>query len=848
MIAEGARTGLIFLLGLLFALALVPPAIAAGRRFGMQVRPRLHASSLQKVSYLGGVGTAAAAVLAIAIGHGLGPAEWAVLGGGAVVLLLGLVDDAKAPAGVGPKVRLLVQVAAAGGVWWFGLRGYYPAGPEAAFAVFVLVASANAFNLLDNMDGVAASTTLGTGSGIVLVGLFASAPEAVPVPAAVAGAAAGFLRYNVRPAKVYLGDSGALFLGFVLGAGALLAGPRLGAGWELVAVTTMLAVPATDVWVATTSRFLGGRALLAGGTDHASHRLARLGLSPTQVSSIHGCAALAAAGTVALSMETTSSLMVAAIALFALAGLGLLAVRPGGRARPRWGRRIVASIGIGVAAAILLAVPPAISGARRLADSRMALERAVSKVSDFDLRAAEEEFGLAAALAVEAEREMGSPLTKPVRLMPVARENVRAAKALAEGARLIAFAGRNTIRAAGAFPKEAGVTRVGLSQGSIPTQDFSEAAGHLDAAAAQVDRAVQVTQSTRGPLVGPVGSARRQFLDEGRGLRSVLVKAAEAARLLPVIFGSEGEKTWFLAIQNPVEVRATGGFLGAFGILRASEGRLRLAQLESNVALPDVAEPPVATEEFVARYGRFRARSMWQNVNMTPDFPTAARLMAEMWQRGTGELPDGVISVDATGLAGLLEVVGPVEVPGLGIIDHSNLAELALNEAYIRFPKKEDRAKALLEVGRTVWSRILAPEFTDLRALADPIARAVVDKHLMVWIPGHEAALGRLGVSGRVAAPGDADYLLVVGQNAAANKVDYYAKRRLQYRIEVRRDGSFTGRLDAVLENGTPLPLPESLIGPYSPTDPPGLNRSYLSVYPAPGTGILAAFLDGRPA
>lgn len=505
----------------------------------------------------------------------------------------------------------------------------------------------------------------------------------------------------------------------------------------------------------------------------------------------------------------------------------------------------IVTLSAGLLAMLVLALPPVIAATSHLSGARAAFVRAAEAAHGFDVDNAKRAFREAESRAADAKASLGSPLVGPARYLPVIRDNLEAATVLADAAATVAVAAQ---KAADAFPTGTEGLRLGLIRGRIQADAWFSASTRLAKAADRVWWGIARVRSSRGVLVPPLAGARSEFLTKAEQTGRALRDAADIARLVPVVFGADRSRTWFLAIQNPAELRATGGLLGAFGILKAEGGRLALERFESNLGLPAVRELPEMPEDFLARYERFEPRLIWQNANVTPDFPTAARMIAAMWRQSTDQAIDGVIAIDAVGLAGLLEVVGPITMPEVGQITADNFLSLALNDAYVRFPEKTQRVDFLLEVGREVWRQILSGEFTDPRAFAHPLGRAAAERHIEVWIPGEEAVLKRLGVGGGLDARPGADYLLVVGQNAAANKLDYYARRRITYRVQIGRSGEVAGLITVRLENPAPSSgLPRYVLGPFLEGDPPGLNRSYTSVYVPLATGVVKAQQDGVP-
>jgi UDP-N-acetylmuramyl pentapeptide phosphotransferase/UDP-N-acetylglucosamine-1-phosphate transferase len=838
--------GLAFVIAVAAALVLMPLAVAAGRRLGFEVRPRLHGRGGPRVSYLGGAALALATCVAVVAAGDLrrdGP----LLAGGLALLGLGLLDDRLGPAGLGRGVRIVAEACVAFAVWWTALRPHTAGGAfEGFLTVAGLVAAVNAFNLLDNMDGVCGATATAIALGLAALGLLAGRPGLSVLAAAAAGASLGFLRYNFGRARLYLGNGGATFLGLILGVSAFRSGLAFGPGWGPLAALAILALPATDTAVVTLSRWLAARPVGKGGTDHLSHRLVRLRLSTAGAAAVHGAAALAASGGVALAVKLGHRPILGVLAAFGVAGAGMLAVRGYDDATPHRVRHLALGATAALACGALAGVPSVLSAASALREARSQFASGVAAARGLDLPRAERAFARAGQRSAQAQRALGSPLTAVASVLPVLANNLSAARSLASGAGSMAEAAREALAAGDLFPKGPDGPHFGLVQDQIPAAPWQEAQQHLSRSVQLADLALSGVRSNGGQLVGRVALARRQFLQEGQRVLGTLQQARDAVSLVPEIFGTDGPHTWFLAIENPVEARATGGFLGAFGILKADGGRLSIARFDSDLGLPAVARPPAASAEFMARYDRFDARAMWQNVNMTPDFPTAASLMAGMWQQATGTRVDGVISLDAQALDELLRLVGPVTVTGGETISADNFLPVALNQAYVRFPQKQQRVSYLLDVARVVWSRISAGHVGKLGAVAGSLGRAIRGKHLLVWIPGREALLGRLGVAGGLDPQRGTDYLLVVGQNAAGNKVDYYAERSIDYTVQIGSDGLLRSSLGIRLTNAVPASVTAPfIVGPYLPTDPVGLNRSYVSVYMPRTSGIVSARVGG---
>ena len=317
-----------FGMALLGSLAAMPTAVAAGSRLGVMVRPRLFGRGDRWVCPLGGAALAmVASVVVLATGDGSRPI-WALLAGGLALLALGLFDD-RGRKGLSPGARLSIEGLVATAAWWAGLRPDFSAVPgmDLALTVFFLVAASNAFNLLDNMDGVAGATAVVSAAGILVLAALFGDPILAGLAAAVGGASLGFLHHNLAGRTVFLGNGGALFLGFVLGGAALMLPLPLSGPWSLAAAVTIMAVPAADTTLVILARTFAGRPVAEGGTDHASHRLVALGFTPLRSALAHATGAAVAAGSVGMAAGTgRPEVLIGALASFGVVGLGLLKV------------------------------------------------------------------------------------------------------------------------------------------------------------------------------------------------------------------------------------------------------------------------------------------------------------------------------------------------------------------------------------------------------------------------------------------------------------------------------------------------------------------------------------------
>ncbi|MEN8149862.1 MAG: hypothetical protein ABFS86_08570 [Planctomycetota bacterium] len=311
-------------LGFVAAVVLTPLSMWIARRNGVVARPVKDRWSQREVPLLGGTAIFAAFVVAVLLSGPAHPALVAILAGGSLLFVLGLVDDV---VHLRPSTKLVGQVVAACVLVALGVEARFVDNRLITIPLTIVwvVAVTNAFNLIDNMDGLCA----GVGT-IAAVALAAYAlryagdpfPLVARVSLALAGAQAGFLVFNVNPARSFMGDAGALLIGFVLAAAAIM-GTYEHAGnlFLILAVPVfVLGLPIFDTTFVTIVRKLNRRKISQGGKDHLSHRLVAIGIGERRaVFILWGiCAALAGLAVAASYLDIFANLFLMGTALAAV--------------------------------------------------------------------------------------------------------------------------------------------------------------------------------------------------------------------------------------------------------------------------------------------------------------------------------------------------------------------------------------------------------------------------------------------------------------------------------------------------------------------------------------------------
>lgn len=251
--------------------------------------------------------------------------------GVAVMFLTGVVDDV---VGLPAKMKLLLQIVSASIVWLSGLelvdiKSYSGdvlisfGWASAPLTVFYLVAFANVVNLIDGLDGLAAGVCGIASLAILALSVRLSSWATGAVAVAVAATCLGFLRYNFHPAKTFMGDSGSLTLGLLVGIVSLMGTMRVSTLTSFVVPAIIAGVPVLDTFSAIVRRTCGHVPIDAPDRGHMHHRLLALGLGQRRVvlTMYALCAVFAASGVVISGSGFATRVVVVAVDLVLAAAL-----------------------------------------------------------------------------------------------------------------------------------------------------------------------------------------------------------------------------------------------------------------------------------------------------------------------------------------------------------------------------------------------------------------------------------------------------------------------------------------------------------------------------------------------
>jgi uncharacterized protein DUF4012 len=445
-----------------------------------------------------------------------------------------------------------------------------------------------------------------------------------------------------------------------------------------------------------------------------------------------------------------------------------------------------------------------------------------------------------------AENEAASGLAAVGRLVPVLGRTADVAAALADAGGHAAAAGLALSTSIEDIP--GGLGALAPTGGALPVEAVASLAGPFEDARSEAARGTATIRSSPDTfLLGPATEVRLQALDRFEEIDRLLDAAHAFTLGLPAFAGADRPRRYLFLAENPAEPRGTGGLWGAFAILRVERGRFGFSSFRPVQTIgslpPD--EVPAPNPNYRRNYDQFGGAGHWVSMNLTPDFPSAARAALATWE-AVGRRPlDGVISADPFALRSLLTVTGALrlERPSL-LVTAGNVVPLLSNLGYARFPDSSVRKALLGEVARAVFDRFMKLDGRPLPRLR-AIGGAIADQHLKIYTvdPSMQEALVRAELDGGLRANGG-DLLAVVVNAGAGAKVDFFARRTVHHEVTLLPDAASTALTVTTIRNDAPASgQPAYVIGPG--LGRPGDNIPLISVFCGPTCRLVRADRGG---
>lgn len=328
------------------------------------------------------------------------------------------------------------------------------------------------------------------------------------------------------------------------------------------------------------------------------------------------------------------------------------------------------------------------------------------------------------------------------------------------------------------------------------------------------------------------------------------------------MMGVETPRNYLLMVQNNAESRASGGIPGALAVLELDNGELSLGA-QSSAGEIGTMSPIIALDEIQQQIYSKRLGKFMQDVNLTPDFPTAASTAAAMWERKTGQRLDGVVSVDPVALSYLLNATGPVRISGnelsqvasLGLpteLNGQNVVPTLLSEVYARIEEPKLQDAYFAGVAQEIF-RALSSEQTDPKDLISGLSRGVTEGRISLWsaTESEQSIIGTYPLSGSIAGSSvPAAQFGVYFNDGTGAKMDYYVERTVQLIRECPKDGYENTTVRVTSTNNAPADaatsLPAYVTGAGVFGVPPGSVQTNIVAYGPAQATVETARLDGQ--
>lgn len=291
------------------------------------------------------------------------------------------------------------------------------------------------------------------------------------------------------------------------------------------------------------------------------------------------------------------------------------------------------------------------------------------------------------------------------------------------------------------------------------------------------------------------GTAAQKFdqagLELAAGQRAIETITDLEAFGLAVIGGEL--KTYLLIFQNNNEARATGGFIGTYGIVRFENGRVFLEKIESIYDLDGQLQERIAAPGPMQR----ELTKYWgiRDANWFADFPSSSREILELFTRETGRTADGILSFTPDVFERLLVLTGPIAMPDYGLtLTADNFRSFAQYKTSVDYDRVENRPKKFLaDFAPLFLERVQSLDRRQWLSLIGTLSELIAQKHILMYSAddGLESRIKNYHLGGEVLQT-DGDYLSIINSNVGGGKTDLAIKQQVVREVEINEDGEAT--------------------------------------------------------
>lgn len=460
-------------------------------------------------------------------------------------------------------------------------------------------------------------------------------------------------------------------------------------------------------------------------------------------------------------------------------------------------------------------------------------QRAVEEIKSQNFEASALEFSAAYEKFERASEEMGgfnNFLSETVRFVPFVSQ-LSSGKYSIEAGKQLAEAGERMSRIAASF---SAVKNPVDNQGRSFLSLFREAESEMEGAERNLTEAERLLSKVKTDDLPK--DKRTQFIELKGKLSDVLQFISgftQNKHLVEDLLGGNGPRKYLFLFQNNHEMRATGGFIGSYGVLDISNGRVRKFFIDEifnpDGQLKEKIVPPLPIQKISAAW-------TLHDSNWFPDFPVSAEKAILFYEKAGGPTTDGVITLTPTFIQKLLRITGPIKMDEYGVvIDAENFMEKTQSEVEINYDKEQNRPKKIIaDLASIILDKLLNPK--DAKTAMDTVTvlgEGLNEKHILLYSRNSEVQkfIAQAGWSGNVKQIGG-DYLSVINSNINGFKTDGVIEENIDHVAEIQEDGSIIDTVSITRHHG-------GGVTGYEWWDK--VNSDYMRVYVPEGSVLLSA-------
>jgi Protein of unknown function (DUF4012) len=378
-----------------------------------------------------------------------------------------------------------------------------------------------------------------------------------------------------------------------------------------------------------------------------------------------------------------------------------------------------------------------------------------------------------------------------------------------------------------------------LSDASLPVyHDGRIDVGLIDRLAPQISSLLQYLRAGQAdirripsiPFSSKVDYLKQQALQDSSKAISLVSRGLSGAKLLPGFLGADGTRTYFVALQNFVDQRATGGAVLAYAIIQLDHGRVKLVhggginEIDLRSGVPDFHPSPAVAWYMRATGAKFLINN---SANYGPDFPQVASAWAQMVQKVTGYHVDGAMAFDPIAIKAMLQGQGQLRIPAYPVrVSAGNVVAVVSHDQF-----SLPRADQVALPGQLVAAAFKVLERPkNFYKLATGLGGTIPGRHIQVWAarPQEESLIDDLGWSGGLTAT-KGDSLALAYDKRIAGKQDYWTRQSIDYNVTVKPSGTIESNYTVHVSDDIPHQGQSGRMIPH--VTPWGLNVAMLNLY-----------------